>query len=85
MSEITNIQEAVFKKEIIKKLNKPEFKNTGFQKTISDNYALNDEKDAYVLKEGLNDNTTNKIITRQFEVQNVFQKLCLCHVCAFVA
>lgn len=62
MSEITNIQETVFKKEILKKLNKPEFKNTDFQKTISVNYALNDDKDAYVLKEGIDDITTNKII-----------------------
>lgn len=62
MSEITNIPETVFKKEILKKLNKPEFKNTDFKKTIEDNYVLNGEKDAYVLKEGLDENTTNKII-----------------------
>lgn len=63
MSGITNIQEAVLKKEVLKKLNRPGFKNTDFKKTIEDNYALNDEKDAYVLKNGINANTTSKIVS----------------------
>jgi len=63
MSEITNIEEAVLKKEVLKKLNRPEFKSTDFKKTIQDNYALNAENDAYVLKDGLNANTINKIVS----------------------
>lgn len=63
MSGITNIQEAIFKKEVLKKLNRPEFKNTDFKKTIEDNYALNAENDTYILKDGLNANTTNKIVS----------------------
>ncbi len=58
MSGITNIPEAVFKKEVLKKLNRPEFK-----KIIKDNYALNAENDAYILAEGLNVNTTKKIVS----------------------
>jgi hypothetical protein len=63
MSGIANIKEAVFKKEVLKKLNRPEFKNTDLKKTIEDNYALNAENDAYILAEGLNANTTNKIVS----------------------
>lgn len=60
--EIKNIEGDVYKKEVLRKLDKPEFKNGDFRKTIIDSYSLNAEKDVHILNEGLDENTTKKII-----------------------
>lgn len=62
MSEITEILEQNFKKDILKKLNRPEFKNTDFKETIKNNYRFDSEKGTYIIKDELSTDTVNKII-----------------------
>lgn len=56
------IDEEVFKKEILRKLNKKEFENKDYKQVLSENYSLNNETNFYELKEEINEDNLEKVL-----------------------
>lgn len=56
------IEQAVFKNEILKKLNKNPFQENGFKRTITDNYVFDFPTKVYQLKAEIDDQTNRDIL-----------------------